>query len=129
MEVSLGLPRLTPALQSRFIPQMLNLDLLGALDDNKGCYPGQEVIARIQNLGTVKRRMVRFSTDLSRVPEIGTAIMDETGATVGEVIRAAVVDGNVEFLAVTQLDSIDRTLNCEADRAVALHVEPLPYES
>ena len=129
MEVSLGLPRLTPALQSRFIPQMLNLDLLGALNESKGCYPGQEIIARTQNLGTVKRRMLRFSADLRRVPEIGTAIMDENGATVGEVIRSAMAEGRVEFLAVTQLDSIDRILSCEVDRTVGLRVEPLPYES
>jgi len=126
-EVALGLPRLTPALQGRFVPQMLNLDLLGALDETKGCYPGQEVIARTQNLGTVKRRMLRFSADLNRAPEIGSAIVEDAGATVGEVIRAAVVEGRVELLALTQLASADRALHCEAEPAVALRTEPLPY--
>jgi len=128
-EIALGLPRLTPALQGRFVPQMLNLDLLGALDETKGCYPGQEVIARTQNLGTVKRRVLRFSADLNRTPEIGSAIIEDAGATIGEVIRAAAVDGRVEVLVLTQLASADRALHCEAEPAVALRAEPLPYTS
>jgi folate-binding protein YgfZ len=128
MEISLGLPWLTPALQNRFIPQMLNLDLLGALDEKKGCYPGQEIIARTQNLGTVKRRMLRYSADLHRAPEAGTAITNDADETVGEVVRAVVADGKMNLLAVTRLSSVGQILNCEADRTVALRAEPLPYQ-
>jgi folate-binding protein YgfZ len=124
---SLGLPQLTAALQDRFVPQMLNLDLLGALNETKGCYPGQEIIARTQNLGTVKRRMLRFSADLCGAPDIGKKIMTESDTVVGEVIRAASANGRVEILAVTQLDSADQTLSCEVNRTAALQREPLPY--
>ena len=127
-EISLGLPRLTPELQDRFIPQMLNLDLLGALDENKGCYPGQEIIARTQNLGAVKRRMLRFSADLTRIPEAGTVIRDAAGTVVGDVIRSSEATESREILAVTRLDSLDGKLASEAEPNVALRREPLPYE-
>ena len=127
-EISLGLPRLTPELQDRFIPQMLNLDLLGALDESKGCYPGQEIIARTQNLGSVKRRMIRFSADLSRVPGIETAILNEAGAAVGEVVRSSKVADKFEILAVMRLDSLDQQLVSEVEPSVPLRRESLPYE-
>ena len=128
-EISLGLPRLTPELQDQFIPQMLNLDLLGALDASKGCYPGQEIIARTQNLGSVKRRMIRFSAELTRVPGIGTVILNETGASVGDVIRSSEAADKLEILAVTRLDCLDQPLVSEGERSVLLRREPLPYES
>lgn len=128
-EISLGLPRLTPELQDQFIPQMLNLDLLGALDQSKGCYPGQEIIARTQNLGSVKRRMIRFSAAMSRVPGIGTVILNEAGAAVGDVIRTSKAADKLEILAVTRLDCLDQPLVSEVERSVPLRREPLPYES
>ena len=127
-EISLGLPRLTPELQDRFIPQMLNLDLLGALDESKGCYPGQEIIARTQNLGSVKRRIIRFSADLSRVPGIETAILNEASAAVGEVVRSSKVADKFEILAVMRLDSLDQQLVSEVEPSVPLRRESLPYE-
>ena len=128
-EIALGLPRLTLQLQNQFLPQMLNLDLLGALDENKGCYPGQEIIARTQNLGSVKRRMIRFAADLSRVPEIGTLILNATGTAVGDVVRSAEAADKVEILAVTRLDSLAQPLVSEVERSVPLRRESLPYES
>lgn len=127
-EVELGLPQLSAKLQNRFVPQMFNLDLLGVLDENKGCYPGQEIIARTQNLGTVKRRMLRFSAKLASPPESGTKILTDTDSSVGEVIRAATANGSTEILAITQLDSADQTLTCEDDRTAPLQRESLPYE-
>jgi folate-binding protein YgfZ len=58
-EIRLGLPAITPPLVDRFVAQMLNLDVLGATAFDKGCYPGQEIVARAQYRGEVKRRMVR----------------------------------------------------------------------
>ncbi len=126
-EISLGLPRLTLELQDRFIPQMLNLDLLSALDENKGCYPGQEIIARAQHLGSVKRRMIRFSADLTREPAIGTAILNESGAAVGDVVRSSEAADKFEILAVTRLDCLDQQLVTEAEPSVPLRREALPY--
>ena len=60
-EIGLGLPAITPAVAERFVAQMLNLDELGAVSFDKGCYPGQEIIARVHNLGGVKRRARRYA--------------------------------------------------------------------
>jgi folate-binding protein YgfZ len=59
-EIRAGRPLITAATQDMFVPQMVNYEKLGALDFKKGCYPGQEVVARAQYRGAVKRRMVRL---------------------------------------------------------------------
>jgi len=59
-EIRAGRPLITAATQNMFVPQMVNYEALGAVDFKKGCYPGQEVVARAQYRGEVKRRMVRL---------------------------------------------------------------------
>jgi folate-binding protein YgfZ len=60
-EILAGHPLITAATQDQFVPQMVNLETLGGVDFRKGCYPGQEIVARAQYRGQVKRRMVRLS--------------------------------------------------------------------
>src|SRR5690606_39183642 len=67
-EIELGLPAVPPALAGHYVAQMLNLDVLDAVAFDKGCFPGQEVIARTHNLGAVKRRLRRFSAPLASPP-------------------------------------------------------------
>jgi folate-binding protein YgfZ len=59
-EIHAGRPLITAATQDQFVPQMVNLETLGGVDFQKGCYPGQEIVARAQYRGQVKRRMVRL---------------------------------------------------------------------
>jgi tRNA-modifying protein YgfZ len=59
-EIRAGRPLITAATQDQFVPQMVNLETLGGVDFQKGCYPGQEIVARAQYRGQVKRRMVRM---------------------------------------------------------------------
>ena len=59
-EIRAGRPLITAATQDQFVPQMVNLEALGGVDFQKGCYPGQEIVARAQYRGQVKRRMVRL---------------------------------------------------------------------
>ena len=59
-EIRAGRPFITAATQDQFVPQMVNLEILGGVDFQKGCYPGQEIVARAQYRGQVKRRMVRL---------------------------------------------------------------------
>jgi folate-binding protein YgfZ len=59
-EIRAGRPLITAATQDQFVPQMVNLEALGGVDFRKGCYPGQEIVARAQYRGQVKRRMVRL---------------------------------------------------------------------
>ena len=63
-EIRAGRPLITAATQDQFVPQMVNFESLGAIDFQKGCYPGQEIVARAQYRGQVKRRMVHVRTDL-----------------------------------------------------------------
>jgi folate-binding protein YgfZ len=128
-EIRLGLPRVGVALEERYLPQMLNLDLLGAVVFDKGCYPGQEIIARTHNLGAVKRRMRRFRGALGHLPDPGTELVDETGHTIGEVVRAAREDGAVELLAVVRLDALSSGTFCKDAPGTPLRQLGLPYES
>jgi len=59
-EIRAGRPFISSATQDKFVPQMVNLEKLGGVDFQKGCYPGQEIVARAQYRGQVKRRMVQM---------------------------------------------------------------------
>ena len=128
-EIRSGLVELLPELAGRFSPQMLNLDRLGALAFDKGCYPGQEVIARIQNLGNVKRRLFRFSGPLRELPPVGSIIIDTSGVEVGKIVRVARADTQrVEFLAVVNVDALEGTLAYVSEPQTPLAKERLPGE-
>ena len=124
-EIRLGLPWVGAALAEHYLPQMLNLDLLGALSFDKGCYPGQEIVARTQHLGSVKRRLMRFGGAGSVVPRPGTAVVDGGGTQVGEIVRAAPVASGFESLAVVRLSALDGALFVAGTELTRL---PLPYE-
>jgi tRNA-modifying protein YgfZ len=126
-EIGLGLPRLAPGLAAVFIPQMLNLDRLGAVALDKGCYPGQEVIARTHNLGTVKRRMRRFAAALDEAPEPGTEIRDRAAETAGQVLRAAAAPEGVELLAVVMVEAPGADLHVAGHPDCPLAELALPY--
>jgi folate-binding protein YgfZ len=87
-KIDAGLPDVFNATQERFVPQMLNLDVLGGVHFGKGCYPGQEVVARSQYLGKLRRRMARGSAEAASV---GDDVLngDNAGAVVGTVVMAA----------------------------------------
>ena len=128
-EIHLGLVNLVPELTGRYTAHMLNLDRLGALAFDKGCYPGQEVVARTENLGTVKRRVFRFSGELKREPTVGTALLDSGGNRVGEVVRAASTGkSRIDLLAVVRIDSATEALTCAAEPGLTLTRESLPGE-
>ncbi len=127
-EISLGIPSLPVEFAERFVPQMLNLDLLGALDTGKGCYPGQEIIARTQNLGSVKRRIQRFSSKSATPPDTGSPVIDDSGQIVGEVLRAAASENAVELLALVRLAGLESPLFLESEPGSPLRRESLPYD-
>jgi len=72
-EIHAGRPLITAATQDQFVPQMVNLEKLGGIDFQKGCYPGQEIVARAQYRGEVKRRMVRLAAPAGSVLKPGAA--------------------------------------------------------
>ncbi|HZF28218.1 MAG TPA: folate-binding protein [Gammaproteobacteria bacterium] len=99
-ELELGIPAIGAAVADRYVPQMLNLDRLDALSFDKGCYPGQEVVARVQHLGSVKRRMRRYACDPATPPAPGAEVATAAGEPAGEIVRAAPAGGGFEALAV-----------------------------
>jgi len=70
-EIRAGRPLITAATQDLFVPQMVNFEKLGGIDFQKGCYPGQEIVARAQYRGEVKRRMVRLPAPAGALPKPG----------------------------------------------------------
>jgi len=88
-EIDSGVPHITNATQEQFVPQMINFELIGGVNFKKGCYPGQEIVARSQYLGKLKRRMLRASieaTDALPGTEIFSA--DDPTQPCGMVVNA-----------------------------------------
>jgi len=123
--IRLGEPEVYASTSEAWVPQMLNLDLLGAVSFRKGCYPGQEVVARTQNLGRIKRRLFRYRVSGEVLPVPGDALCLGQ-AKVGEVVRSARHDDVAELLAVVNLDSAGMGLTA-ADGTMDCSPEPLPY--
>ena len=99
-----GIGHVSPATREQFIPQMLNLPALDAVSFKKGCYTGQEIVARMQYLGKLKRHMYRFQLAGNDIPEPGTALFSPVhSSAVGEVVSAARSEHGIELLA-TALD-------------------------
>lgn len=88
-DVLAGVPIVLPATQDRFVPQMANLDRLGGIAFDKGCYTGQEIVARLHYLGQLKRRMF-LCAGVGEPPQPGTDVMEAGAASaVGEIVQAA----------------------------------------
>jgi len=89
LEVRSGIPLIEAATVDAFVPQMLNLELLGGVDFAKGCYPGQEVVARSQYRGTIKRRMFLFDVDAAAVAGQEVFHSGDPAQPAGLVVNAA----------------------------------------
>jgi folate-binding protein YgfZ len=122
-EIRAGRPLIVHATQDQFVPQMVNLELSGGVDFKKGCYPGQEIVARAQYRGAVKRRMVRLrGAGLQPGQEIYSD--DAPGQAGGTIVNAA----GGEALAVLQVSAIEAKTPVRPEpQAAALEVLPLPY--
>lgn len=112
-----GVAEILAAQSEEFTPHMLNLDLLGAVSVSKGCYPGQEIVARTHFRGATKRRMLRFESAAPVAP--GDKVTLE-GRDVGEVLNAI---GN-DLLAVVPVANASDKLTVNRVPLVNL---PLPY--
>jgi len=124
-QIRAGIPQVYPETHEAFVAQMLNLDALGAISFEKGCYTGQEIIARAHYRGAVKRRMFRFSAACAP-PAPGTRVLSD-GQHAGEVVDAANTGDGCELLAVISLAQIDSRLELETDPGQQLTRLTLPY--
>lgn len=129
-QIRAGIGQVCSQTRDSFIPQMLNLQQLGGVSFRKGCYTGQEIVARMQYLGKLKRRMYRLSWAGDKLPEPATPILDSnSGQAVGEVVMAARGEQGVELLAVLQNEAAQSTtLSLSNITEPSLSVATLPYE-
>ena len=125
-DIARGEALLDAALSEQFLPQELNLDALAGVSFNKGCYPGQEIIARVKFRGAVKRRVQRVVIATSRVPTAGARLLGADDAPHGTVLIAALrADGACEALTVIDVDS--GPLHLADAPGAFVEVLPLPY--
>jgi len=127
-----GLPSETQATSEEFLPQMLNVDVLGGISYRKGCYTGQEVVARTHFLGNLKRRMFRLRTIGEREPEPGDPLYqsgEADGQRIGQVVAAAAeAEQSFQLLAVLPIDrSQDTDLRLFRPDGPAAEFLTLPY--
>ena len=135
LDVADGLPEITAPTAGLFVSQMINLDLLDGISFQKGCYTGQEVIARAHYRGRVKRRLQRFATEEQRSLQPGERVQLADGRRAQIVRQARFGQVGSEFLAVTTLpderqESSGDTVSSEGtDEGILAATQlSLPYE-
>ena len=127
-----GMPSLAPQTVEAFIPQMLNLDILNAINFKKGCYPGQEIIARMKYLGKLKQRMYLGHLNLVTCPHPGDPVFaDSFGEqSAGTVVSAETAPGGgIDLLVVAQISAATNdALWLKNTSKVMIELQQLPYE-
>jgi len=129
LNIVAGIPIINAENSTAWVPQMLNFERIGGVSFTKGCYPGQEIVARLNYLGQTKRRTYHLVANTDQLPTIGDKIMvagaegklSEAGSVLNAVINP---DGKVEMLAVLKSATLDKPLSLHN---VAIEVLDLPY--
>ena len=129
LRLNAGIPMIVAATQEQFVPQMVNLEAIGGVSFQKGCYPGQEIVARSQYLGKLKRRMYLAHVEAEAAPGDPLYSADIEGQATGTVVNAAPAPGGgFDVLAVAQVESANtQTLHLKAADGAPLSLKPLPY--
>jgi folate-binding protein YgfZ len=131
LNIRSGIPIILPQTQEQFVAQMANLDLVNGVNFRKGCYPGQEIVARTQYLGKLKRRMYLAHIDSSEAPQPGDELFSAAmeGQASGMLANvAAAPSGGYDVLAVLQTSSREtRQVHWKSLQGASLQFLPLPY--
>ncbi|MFO1434748.1 MAG: folate-binding protein [Candidatus Competibacteraceae bacterium] len=132
LDILAGIPNIYPATTEMFVPQMVNLQLLDGVSFRKGCYTGQEIVARTQHLGKLKRRMYRAHVESPVPPEAGDELFSPqagAGQSVGTLVDACRhPDGGSEVLAVVVIEYAENgTVLLGDGQGAKLEFAPLPY--
>ena len=131
LDIMAGIPSVLPETHEAFVPQMANLEAVGGVNFKKGCYPGQEIVARMQYLGKLKQRMYRAHVNDDVAPRPGDAIHapDFPGQAAGTVVDAQPSpEGGYDMLAVIQISSAAAgELHWTNATGPKLTLQPLPY--
>ena len=129
LDIRAGLPMVVEATREQFVPQMVNFDLVGGVNFRKGCYPGQEIVARSQYLGKLKRRMLLASTRA----ELSTAGMEifsaaDPGQPCGLVVNAEKnPEGLWDLLVEIKLDAAQTSVHLGTANGELLQFSDMPY--
>ena len=125
LDIQAGMPDISLKTQEQFVPQMLNLDILNGINFKKGCYTGQEIVARTHYLGSVKRRMYLAELAFESCPNAGDKVLNEANSEVGQIVRYAPnLAGNFDVLAELRIESTKEKLFCNLS---ALTLKTQPY--
>jgi len=127
-----GIPVILPETQEQFVPQMVNLDLIGGVSFQKGCYPGQEIVARMHYRGTLKQRMYLANIAVQQHSQPGDKLFspgfgEQASGTIVNAARSP--ESGHDVLAVVQIASAGRgDIHWKTPDGPALKLLPLPYE-
>jgi len=131
LDIMSGIPVILPGTVEEFVPQMANLELVGGVSFTKGCYPGQEIVARMHYLGRLKQRMFRAHVESALPPQPGTPVFspDLPGQSTGTVLNAQPApEGGYDLLAIVHLSSqATGVLHLASSDGARLHLTGLPY--
>ncbi|MGM7283533.1 folate-binding protein YgfZ [Pseudomonas guariconensis] len=129
-QIRAGIGQVMGPTRELFIPQMINLQAVDGVSFKKGCYTGQEIVARMQYLGKLKRRQYRLALAQRDVPAPGAEIFSPThGSSVGAVVIAASTGDGCELLAVLSAEAVaDDNLHLASLEGPRLTLLDLPYE-
>ncbi|MDO5532692.1 folate-binding protein YgfZ [Sutterella sp.] len=123
--IAAGVPQVLPETREKFVPQHVNLELVGGVSFRKGCYPGQEVISRVEHIGETNRRAAVGRIAVAEAPLPGAPVYAK-GEESGSVVLAAKIGDEALVLYSATLDAIEAGVSLTPDGAV-LTREPLPY--
>ncbi len=133
LDIRSGIPAVYAETVEAFVPQMMNMQLIDGVSFDKGCYVGQEVVARMKYLGELKRRMHYAKTDSATQPQPGDELHSSNGTESGQgagkvVMSSPSPEGGYELLAVIENSSIETgTLHLEDRFGPELTILSLPY--
>jgi hypothetical protein len=132
LDIQAGIPMISPDTREAFVPQMANLQLIDGVSFTKGCYTGQEIVARMQYLGKLKRRMYRARVNSESAPHAGDEVYtsDDKRQSVGKLVSAAPhPDGGYSMLVVLQISNAEgkSKLRLGSAAGAVIQLEHLPY--
>ncbi|HMV12810.1 MAG TPA: folate-binding protein [Nitrosomonas sp.] len=130
LDIQAGIPTISTETQEQFIPQMVNMDLIGGISFQKGCYPGQEIVARTQYLGKLKRRMTLIRIETTETVAAGDPLYSESlgDQACGMIVNAVrIAEGIFEALAVIPIDVWNSSIQWKSLQGPIIHRLTLPY--
>lgn len=123
-EIETGTPWIFEKTKEAFIPQWINLELVGGLVFDKGCYPGQEIISRMQHIGSTPRRMILIESEKALELLPGDDVF-EAETAVGKVVMSSIIENRTETLASVSVKSLET--GTFLVKGVEFQTKVLPY--